>query len=233
MKVLACATEHRRGVERLIGSGARHGLDIELVAQGQTWAHNAAKLEALLPSVSMLPGSELVLILDAYDVLLFAAAEELARRFAQTDGRPIFNGELGFYCPAPWEDAARRAFDRDVPYPFLNSGVLLGRAADLTALLTDAAAVVQEYDLISDQAAFYRLALDAPDRIAVDHAGALFCCTGAMDFHGLWNRSPRRVEIRDGTVVDLATGGRPCILHSPGRKDRYQERVYRASAPHG
>ena len=230
MRVFACATDPLRGVERLVGSAARHGVAIRLLGAGERWAHRGEKLRAALPAVAAVPPDELVLLVDGYDVLFFAGTEELEARFACGDGRPVFNGERGFFCPAPWADEARRAFaDDTVPYPFLNSGVLLGRASDVTALLHDAAAVVAEHRLTSDQAAFYRLALDAPERVAVDRRGELFCCTGAMRFRGWWSRRPPGLRQDGATLVDETTGGRPCLLHSPGRKDRYQERVYRAS----
>jgi len=217
-------------VERLLGSARRHGLEPTLVARGERWTSNADKASALLPVVGGLPAADTVLVVDAYDVLFFAGAGEIERRFAATSGRPLFNGEQGFYCPAPWRDEARTAFEADdVPYPFLNSGVLIGRAGDLAELLVDAARVIREHDLRSDQAAFYRLALDAPDRVDVDRTGALFCCTGAMQFRGWWDRRPPALQLDGPVLVDRSTGLRPCLLHSPGRKDRYQERVYRAS----
>ena len=235
MRVLACATEANRGVERLLGSAARHGVAVQLVGAGEIWPNNASKLRALIEPLSSVGSQELVLIVDAWDVLLLAGTAEIERRYE--GDRPLFNGEQGFYCPAPWAAEARAAFeDPTVPYPYLNSGAILGRGAQVLALVREAEEVARGNGLISDQAAFYRLALADPSCLAVDRNAEIFCCTGALPFRGLWNRRPRTLRVEAGGVVDTLTGRRPCVLHSPGRKDRYQERVYqqtseRAPAP--
>jgi tetratricopeptide (TPR) repeat protein len=149
LRVVSVSSSRRLELDRLAASARRVGATLEVLGLGEPWRGLGSKVDLLRayladPDRNIRDG-DLLLFLDAYDVLLLPPARDLPAKFAALEidepGAVVFNSELA--C-AP-DGALRLAYPRlapGEPFHFLNSGVYLGRVRDVRAMLDAVAADV-------------------------------------------------------------------------------------------
>lgn len=127
-----------------------------------------------------------ILVVDGYDVLLQARLGLLVRSFAAITGSAsatssrdavVCAGEATCWPNGPWCRMWRRRLRRPPganldPYPYPNSGALLGRVEPMLKLLAELA--LTEQRLGDDQAALFTVALERPGSVLVDSDARLF-----------------------------------------------------------
>jgi hypothetical protein len=123
---------------------------------------------------------DVVVFLDAYDVLLFPAARRIGRHLYHKSATPIlFCAENGVYPePASQYAHAYEGDDNGNGHPsrrYLNSGCIAGRAGQMFRMLQAA------YDLRdsfrNDQQFYVKYALAHPDLVGLDRQSELFVTT--------------------------------------------------------
>jgi len=122
---------------------------------------------------------ELVLFVDAFDVMLFGGRAEIVQRFEELERQQ--NRSLFFNCEKvcfPNFDDICTADYPASPHPqwrYLNSGAFIGRGAALKQMLKDP---VDDVMPGSDQAFYQRYFRYFPERVGVDHECKLLCDAG-------------------------------------------------------
>lgn len=220
---------------------AAHGTTLRILGHGDTrspsissgfkWAY-ALKLLHVRDAVSVLPKNDLVIVADAFDTYSVAplvaveeafaevARRESSRQHQEFDERPIQiiisseawcfpNESMAFDFPQS---------DLDLPLPFPNSGVYIGRAGALYHLLSEG----PSWDIAStdDQDWFARAYLSSLQnfslpRVALDHDSGLAFSMGPR-------RSLRQSLTWDTDKKawrDTLTGNFPKIYHYNGDKE--------------
>ncbi|KAJ1454186.1 hypothetical protein M885DRAFT_522368 [Pelagophyceae sp. CCMP2097] len=169
------------GVKELRDSAKHAGVDVEILhVQGQYSGHELKMKHVhdwLLPLAASEPGAVVVMV-DAYDVVLWPAAADMRRRFADMDADVVFGGDATCYPDlglGPWYPGYdhRGAEDRG----YVNSGTIAATAGSLLRLLRSVAA----YGAATmcgpdDQRAFHRafLSNSAELKLVVDTEATLF-----------------------------------------------------------
>ena len=189
LRVVSVSSSRRLELDRLAASARRVGATLEVLGLGEPWRGLGSKVDLLRayladPDRDVRDG-DLLLFLDAYDVLLLPPARDLPAKFAALEvdepGAVVFNSELA--C-AP-DGALRLAYPRlapGEPFHFLNSGVYLGRVRDVRAMLDAVAADVAAHHVafgadpfrFDDQRWFHRFHLAHPGRVHLDTTAAFF-----------------------------------------------------------
>merc|ERR1719356_2372502 len=125
-----------------------------------------AKINALRRFVlSDAADEDVVLFLDAFDVLVFAGPEEVMARFAEMEARSqrsiFFNAEE--HCAPDFQDICTASYPKapDPRWRYLNSGMLIGRGAALKEMLRDP---VDDVIPFGDQTWYQRYLLRHQDR---------------------------------------------------------------------
>jgi len=187
----------------LLVSAQRHGIYPLLLGVGEpgSWPMGGHRLNAyrrfLLGPVA---DEELVLMVDAVDVLVFAGPGEIVSRFTEMEARVnrsvFFNAEFPCYPNLP--DICTPQYPRTKHGRHLNAGMLIGRAAALREMLRGPIA----NDLPeNDQGWCHRYYIRHTDRVALDEDGELLSSySGDMRLVG------RRLE-------NPATGVQPALVH--------------------
>jgi hypothetical protein len=183
----------------LVESCRRHDTPLVVLRRDGPWVANALKIGMLhrhLSTAEYGPG-DVILVVDAFDVVIEAGPDALLAAFAAFDADVVFSAEANFYFrdkpvrPFYWKHYPRGA----TPYNYLNSGTFIGRAEALRDLLQ---AMLARYGvdpdddrglrrIDSDQTLYSRFYVDlhfgaAGPSVALDHRQELFACAGGRMF---------------------------------------------------
>jgi hypothetical protein len=192
MKIITFYDKHTPDLP-LITSSNRLRIETINAFSGNGWKKNAWKLKYLYDALQHQDPEELILVSDAFDVILLESAEEIERRFETFNSDVLFSAEANFYFRHPrlqyyyWKYYPRS----DHPYDYLNSGNFMGKASALLKMLelikTRYQLGFEKQELLqirSDQYLYSRFYVDnhydaqSALTIQLDHAQFLFGCTG-------------------------------------------------------
>jgi hypothetical protein len=147
---------------------------------------------------------QIVLFVDAFDVLFATSTDDITRRYhqmADRTGKPIVMSAETM-C-SPHRERAADYPPVDTPYRYLNSGTYVGRAGALRELLPSSI----EHS-INDQAWFTDAYLSGDSPIHLDVNAEIFQCLTGVDAADL--------TYVDGRWTNRLTGTTPCIFHGNG-----------------
>lgn len=206
---LTVATEHCPGLQRLLESGKRYGLEIEPLGLGETWrggemsagTGGGQKINLLRPALQRLPPERPVLFVDGYDTLISGHVTDILGAWQQICDGPLFAAEVFCWPDRDWADAYPPA---KTPYRFLNSGAFIGKAGDLLRILD------QEIDDGEDDQRYYtERFLSGKHDMTLDTECRVFqCLNGALD-------DVRSDEGR-GMLFNQRTESWPAVIHANG-----------------
>ncbi len=190
------------------------GIDFMVLCDGDRWINNAFKFRYLSKYLkeSSLAESDLVMVVDAFDVIIDAPKEEIIESFSKFGKDIVFSAEANYYFREPqlsleyWKNYPRK---ENSVYHFLNSGTFIGKVGSLRQLLVgiaDAYNVDYGNDeqlaaIRSDQYLYSRYYVDlltgkisSDFTIQLDHDQKLFGCSGGRMCVRSW---PRISDIQD------------------------------------
>lgn len=210
LHVYTVATERTPGLEALAASCHRRGLGLHVLGLGNLWQGFGNKYlwTAEYLALQRLPDDDVMVFVDAYDVLALADEAEILAKFEATGARIVYTAEKVCY---PDADLAERFPPSATPFRFLNSGGAVGRVGDMRAMI----AAIGFATTDDDQRAITRYFLDHPGAIALDTRCAFFLPLFAVTDDEL------ALDKGEGRVTLLATGERPCFLHGNGPSVKY------------
>lgn len=181
-----------------------------------------------------LPQDQLVLFTDGYDACFLSGPTEIETKFRAMGQRVVFAAETNCW---PWfPGLADRFPPSPTSYRYLNSGGIMGRAADLIDAIDRVQTVPDpEHAPWSNQARWISLFLDRPGDIGLDHECDIFYATAppagdktrwptrtrAFADPEYWRVEQQRVLARvsaeEARLRVRETGALPCHLHFNGR----------------
>ena len=185
----------------LLNSCREYGLPLHVLQPDTAWTSNAIKLRLLWEFVNSkaLDDSCLLLVSDAFDVIISDNKDSIIKKYLEIDADIVFSAEANFYFRNPhlnyfyWKHYPRSS----TLYHFLNSGNYMGSVKSIRSLL---AAIFKKYKvdpnnseqltaIRSDQYLLSRFYVDSsyeshklPFTIKLDHQQSLFACTAGRMF---------------------------------------------------
>ena len=217
------ATERKPELLRLLNSGHRYGLSIEVLGLGETWQGGemaagpggGQKINLLRPALQKLPADHPVLFMDGYDTILSGHVTDILSAWQRVcaDGRPLFAAEV--YC---WPDAdcAARYPEAETPYRFINSGAFIGSAGSLLQIIEE---TIENHE--DDQRYYTEYFLSDPSRLQLDTGCILFqCLNGALE--------DVQADEGRGQLYNKRTETWPAVIHANGPSKDYLEGAGRA-----
>lgn len=190
--LLASSAQIPRLQTRVLGLG--HGTPIGHGGKGF-----GLKLELLKQELLLLPPLQPVLFTDAWDVLLQGSIEPLLDWLKKNEDKVLFSAETNKW---PNKDLMY-PLPLTFPFPYLNSGVFMGRAKDLLELLQ------KPFDAKTDDQGYYseQFVAQKDEKIVLDSDASYFLCMHGVlkeDVHVVKGKFIYKQKIP--TVVHLNNG---------------------------
>ncbi|KAI6239005.1 Oxoglutarate iron-dependent oxygenase domain containing protein [Aphelenchoides fujianensis] len=227
LHVVTVATEETDGFRRLKQTAADFGHRLHVFGMGVEWKGGDMQTEGggqkirllregleKLAAAGTIADDSLVLFVDAYDVVITASADEIARRFRLDfpDAQILFGAE-----PFCWPDKQLANAYPPVTFGerYLNSGLFLGVAGRLRQLLNEHTAEVRDAD--DDQLVYTRLFLDETIRrefgLQLDSLSRIF-----QNLNGMGDRVQVEADDNDGStrVFNTLYNTHPAVIHGNG-----------------
>ena len=152
-----------------------------------------------------LDDNDIVLFTDAYDVIYCGNREQIVKRYLKLN-KPIVFGAEKFCNPDPARASEYKNVDCE--FPFLNSGLFIGRVWALRLCMMD----YVFHDAHDDQRFWTDKFFENPDLITLDYANSLFLNTVGISVKEiLWNgrhciykgRNPQFIHVNGPDKNDL------------------------------
>jgi hypothetical protein len=148
--------------------------------------------------------NDIILFTDAYDVIYCSNFNEILCKYLQFE-KPIVFGCEKFCNPDPKQEAHYKY--KDTEFPFLNSGLFIGRVWALRKCMEK-----YKYNDKHDDQLFWTLQFFHSNLIELDYTNQLFLNTGGIDVknikwngeHGIYNNSnPSFIHVNGPDKSDL------------------------------
>jgi len=230
-RILTLATQYESPRGRghlgfLQESCKRLGLNVSVLGFGERWTGGGMAMRLVKEAIADETEDTIVLVVDAFDVLVLAGWDEILEKLTQFSTPIVFSAEKGcwpdkelstVYPPPPLlpqlsDSESPKTSEQDgplSPYRYLNAGGYIGYAGALREAIQE---LSPRDDDRSDQRHYTRYFLDHPDKVSLDYRATIF--------QTLFDVAPDDVAF-DATeptrVINRLTGTRPCILHGNGR----------------
>ncbi len=103
------------------------------------WIQNVIKLKMLFEFVKQQDPELILLVVDAYDVVLYASETEVLKKYEELEAEIVFSGESNFMYkePAKWFEFLRKYPRQASIYQYLNSGSYMGKAKHILTMLDE------------------------------------------------------------------------------------------------
>lgn len=213
--VCTVATVNKEKLQQLLFSAARNLIDIDVLGMWLPFKGTGQKLTYIKNYVKNLQDDDIVLFVDAYDVLILATARVILQKFAKMETECVFGAEANL----SFQKQLEPYFKSPSKFKYLNSGTFMGYAGFLKTMLNE----IPIDEVKDDQSQLMLYYVEHMDRIKLD--------TNCELFFPLAKVTPDefRIDKIDKTVECLLTGTKPCIIHGNSLKGKaiYQA-IYRA-----
>jgi len=127
--LITCCTENKGYFSALQESAKRNGFDLKVLGWGKKWTGFTFKITHIKEYIKTLPDSDIVLFVDAYDVLIIKPKHVIKQRFLNT-GAKILIGKDGERLNI-FHDMLYRKIFKSCKSKFINAGVYIGFVKEL------------------------------------------------------------------------------------------------------
>lgn len=214
MKVITVATHSERYYPVLVQSCKRHNVDLVTLGWGQKWKGFTWRFELLLEYLKSLDPNELVVFIDAYDVVVLQDAEVIEKRFHELQGKTEAKLIVGWErAKSPLIEGLSLLIFRKCKGTRLNMGTYMGYCKDIYAILKDVCSMYNCKDVKDDQVLFTKYCGVKPSRIHIDTGLDLFFVINGALKHLDMQRDG--ISIVNGSV-HINGGKTPCFFHGIG-----------------
>lgn len=215
-------------LDYLLTSGRHFGIEVKVIGLDRPFPNNFTKLYRMQEYLRTLPPNDIVLFIDAFDVLLLGDAPTILSRYYEFETPCLFSAERRLYPRSSIKDLK-------IPYPkaetsfiYLNSGGYIGRVAHVQWMINEI--IADRYTipwrrfrrLRSDQFHCHRFFVQNPHLIKLDHHNKIFLTLSDVQ------REELRISIDKKEVFVKETGGYPLVIHGNGPGKFLYESMSRA-----
>lgn len=202
--VVTCASHPIPQLQQLLTSAHYNGIKVEVLGLGQPYQGNARKLRGYLQYLQTAPEKDIVMFVDAYDVLILADEKTILDRFHQLKVPFLISTDK--YC-YPLKELADQFPTTSSLFRYLNSGGFIGYAGYLKELFKD---LPPFKDMQSDQAILTRHFLTHRDSYHLDYQNDIFISLNGIDPKLL------KLDHERKKIYSLITESYPPIVHCDG-----------------
>ena len=187
-----------------IRSLQKYNYDYKIVGTGVKWENFMTKIKGCLDYIRTLDPTQLIVIVDAYDVLATGPSDELVKKY-QSYGKSLVVGSET-YCGAnciPVDNWWQSRPQGKIRYA--NGGFYMGPVSKILQILN----FMLVLGIKDDQEALCTYVNTYPEDIALDTGTKLVANITPLDFHYL--------DFQNGRIQHKLTNEYPCFVHTPGK----------------
>lgn len=191
--------------------------ELTVIGTGETWEGFGTKIFAYTKYLKHLPGDDIVVLIDARDVLINGTPAQFLERFTYSKAL-IVSAEFG--CCAPGEpqitedDRKWMESHTDNPNRYLNSGMIAGRVSSFQCVYPFG--VTKATD--DDQNAMVRYWRKNPEDIILDYDEKLFS-------NATWSPNSNGYPLGNGQWISKSSGGSPIFIQTQARNWQCYEKL--------
>jgi hypothetical protein len=139
LRVITFSDKDLGSENKLLQSCKKNDLELIVLTYHKQWASNAIKIKLLFDYLKTVEAEQLLLITDAFDVLINASEDDILKAFSTFEKDIIFGAEANFYFR---NHRIKKYYQAKYPesatiYKYLNSGTFMGKAVHIQMLLKD------------------------------------------------------------------------------------------------
>ena len=171
---------------------------------GDTWVNFSTLMKGICRELYTLSPNKIVCIIDAFDVFATGPPSDLGKKYEKYDGKIVVGAEqLNTKFPESLRYYEYHGLIKSqLKYPYINSGLVMGRVDDLFKMYKWA--LKNKYT--DDQVAVINYAEKYPQKVVVDYAQEFMA-----------NITPfYPYEIYDSRIFNTETAQTPVFAHVPG-----------------
>lgn len=211
LHICTMASDYTNQLKQLIDSCTYFGHKLNIIGLNEPFSFGK-KLRDYKKFIDLIPDQDIVMCIDAYDVLVLADEEQILNCFYSLNTPVVFSAEINCH---PYPHLAQYYPESTSKFKYLNSGTFIGYAGALKHILSTCGDLPDEVD---DQGLMNFYYLYHPNEIKLDSEGVLFLTLLGVDI------SEIDLNYFDKTVHYSTTGTNPCIIHGNSLgKQLYQE----------
>ncbi len=213
LHLCTCASHHVKNLDQLLHSCNEQGIELDIVGMGKPFSFGMC-LREFKTYLEALPEDDIVLFIDAYDVLILADAETLLEKFHKMQVPYTFSAETNCH---PFPHVANIHPETASRFKYLNSGSYMGYVAALKQIFEEISPIPDETD---DQGLLMVYFLYHPEQMILDTDCELFIPLVSLD------RDDLKLDLQQKTVDCLVTKTRPSVIHGNGSSKALYQQVY-------
>lgn len=210
LHVCTVASHHTRRLTQLLESCKRQGISLDILGMGKPFRGFTEKIIQVQEYLETLPDSDVVMFVDAYDVLILATGEHILDAFLSMNAPFIVSGEKICF---PDKELACKYPKSPTPFAYINSGGYIGYVGYIKQLFKDFPSFKAEDD---DQRLVTTNYLEHPDKYCIDYHCQIFLTTYDMRYDEL------DIDKKRGAVHNVVTHTTPCVIHGNSKSLWYQ-----------
>jgi hypothetical protein len=217
LHVCTVANYMHPNLEKLMTSCEQNDIELEILGMGKPYSGNIDKLRIIKNYCDQLTENDLILFVDAFDVLILANPQEIISRFLSLNVPMLMATEMNCW---PSKDTAKFHPHTPSPFKYINSGGYIGWAQAIKSWLN-----AFDNPLLSgksDQEAVHKLFAQKPHFYALDHSCAIFLCLFQVPYNAVL------INPVNKTITCTYTNSSPCVLHANGGSFPIWNQVYSA-----
>lgn len=215
--LVTVSTKQHPNLERWKKSAITHGFNPKILGLHEKKTYKdpligkgefGMKLRYLYKYSKTLRPNDIILFTDAWDVIIIGDCEKIYKDYKSFKKDIVFGGETIYGAIYDLSTIATIfKYDLSKPFPYLNAGVVIGRAGTIRDL-------IEKYteknitDSVDDQILWRRIYLENKDKIAIDSTAKLVLNTCLT--------SKKNYVYEDNIFTYKGTNTQPSIIHAQG-----------------
>lgn len=223
LHVFTAASHNKQQLKQLVNSCEKNGMEVDIAGIGLPYKGNGLKLIYLKQYLKKIPDNDLVMLLDAYDVVVQADKATIIKKFLDIGADFVIAAEC--HC-SPVPKLKKFYPESPTKFKYINAGTHIGYAWFLKKLVQELSPIAYT----SDQAQITRYFLKHKDLFFLDYQCEIF-----FPLSGVKKNEVEYDPVLN-QVKNLVTGTIPCVVHGCGKAQKawYQQiydQLYTAVTP--
>ncbi len=215
LHVVTVASLPNKTLAQLVDSCEQNGITLEILGMGLPFHYLADKLKHVWNYVKTCQKDDVVLFVDAYDVLLLASPSEILEKFYSLKAPFIVSAETRCY---PLKEVASQYPPSPTAFKYINTGAFIGYAGYIKELFDELSPFeLDGAEKNDDQAIMTLHYLKNREKYLLDTRCDLFINSFLL--------TDQQLTVDDSAkrVTFVETGKKPCVLHGNGHSPWYPQ----------
>ncbi len=226
LHVCTVASFQNHELDILRESALAHGLEIEVAGMDRPLRNNLVKLYRMQEHLETLPTNDIVLFVDASDVLILGNEDQIIEQYKKMNIPCLFSAEKRLYPKDPLAGLKVKYPVSDTSFRYLNSGCYIGEVTPLRLMISEILSDRYNIPLTrfrrinNDQLHCHRFFAQNPWIAKIDTRNEIFLTLSEV------KKEELIIDDKEKSVRVIETGNKPLVIHANvSGKPLYEEIV--------